>query len=125
MRAPHQRAKVCYVLGLSVAIIMSLVSSTYFGLASLQQNNTSIPPQGTQSTAATNTTSANIVLVHGTSVDGSSWNKVVPILQNAGHKVIAVQLPLHSLADDIDTVRRAISLVGEPVTLEVIPMADL
>ncbi|HZD83776.1 MAG TPA: alpha/beta hydrolase, partial [Nitrososphaeraceae archaeon] len=57
------------------------------------------------------------VLVHGTYVDGSSWNKVIPILQNAGHKVIAVQLPLHSLADDIATTKRAISLVGGPVTL--------
>jgi pimeloyl-ACP methyl ester carboxylesterase len=58
-----------------------------------------------------------IVLVHGTWVDGSSWNKVIPILQNAGHKVIAVQLPLHSLADDIATVKRAIDLVGGPVIL--------
>jgi pimeloyl-ACP methyl ester carboxylesterase len=40
-----------------------------------------------------------------------------PILQNAGHKVIAVQLPLHSLADDIATVKRAIDLVGGPVIL--------
>jgi pimeloyl-ACP methyl ester carboxylesterase len=33
------------------------------------------------------------------------------------HKVIAVQLPLHSLADDIATVKRAIDLVGGPVIL--------
>lgn len=50
-------------------------------------------------------------------VDGSSWSKVIPILQNAGHKVIAVQLPLHSLADDVATVKRAIDLVGAPVLL--------
>ena len=65
--------------------------------------------------AATNTT--NIVLVHGLWADGSSWSKVIPILQNAGHKVIAVQLPLHSLADDVATVKRAIDLVGAPVLL--------
>ena len=58
-----------------------------------------------------------LVLVHGTSVDGSFWNKVIPILQNAGHKVIAAQLPLHSLADDVDTVKREIGLIGGPVTL--------
>jgi hypothetical protein len=52
----------------------------------------------------------NIVLVHGAWADGSSWNKVSPLLENAGHHVIAVQLSLHSLADDID-------LVGGPVTL--------
>jgi pimeloyl-ACP methyl ester carboxylesterase len=59
----------------------------------------------------------NIVLVHGTWVDGSSWSKVIPILQNAGHKVIAVQLPLRSLADDIATVKRAIDLIGGRVIL--------
>jgi pimeloyl-ACP methyl ester carboxylesterase len=55
-------------------------------------------PQGVQGMAATNAT--NIVLVHGLWADGSSWSKVVPILENAGHRIIAVQLPLHSLADD-------------------------
>jgi hypothetical protein len=32
----------------------------------------------------------------------------IPILQDAGHKVIAVELSLHCLADDIATVKRAI-----------------
>jgi len=75
--------------------------------------------QGTSSltTTTTNATNMNIVLVHGTGVDGSSWSKVIPILQNAGHKVIAVQLPLHSLSDDVATVKRAIDLVGAPVIL--------
>jgi pimeloyl-ACP methyl ester carboxylesterase len=83
-----------------------------------QQNNTLKQSQGTlSSNSTTNATNMNIVLVHGTYVDGSSWNKVIPILQNAGHKVIAVQLPLHSLADDVATVKRAIDLVGAPVLL--------
>jgi pimeloyl-ACP methyl ester carboxylesterase len=59
----------------------------------------------------------NIVLVHGLWADGSSWSKVIPILENAGHKVIAVQLALHSLADDVATVKRAIDLVGGPTIL--------
>jgi len=33
------------------------------------------------------------------------------------HRVIAVQLPLHSLADDVATVKRAIELVGGPIIL--------
>jgi pimeloyl-ACP methyl ester carboxylesterase len=86
--------------------------------AQQQNNNTLMQPQGTLSTTTTtNATSINIVLVHGTWVDGSSWNKVIPILQNAGHKVIAVQLSLHSLSDDIATVKRAIDLVDGPVIL--------
>ena len=71
-------------------------------------------PQEVQGMA---TNATNIVLVHGLWADGSSWSKVIPILQNAGHKVIAVQLPAHSLADDVETIKRAIDLVGGPVTL--------
>jgi pimeloyl-ACP methyl ester carboxylesterase len=71
-------------------------------------------PQGVQGMA---TNATNIVLVHGLWADGSSWSKVIPILKNAGHKVVAVQLPLHSLADDVETVKRAIDLVGGPTIL--------
>ena len=49
--------------------------------------------------------------------DGSGWSKVIPILEKAGHRVIAVQLPLHSLADDIATVKRTIDFIGGPVVL--------
>jgi pimeloyl-ACP methyl ester carboxylesterase len=113
-----QKSRISILLCLSIAIIASLVSSTYFGAANSQQNNTLMQSQGTTNmTSTTNTTNMNIVLVHGTYVDGSSWSKVIPILQNAGHKVIAVQLPLHSLADDIATVKRAIDLAGAPVVL--------
>ena len=112
-----QKTRISILLCLSIAIIASLVSSTYFGVANSQQNKTSMQSQGTPNMTTTNATNMNIVLVHGTYVDGSSWSKVIPILQNAGHKVIAVQLPLHSLADDIATVKRAIDLVGAPVIL--------
>ena len=69
--------------------------------------------------SATNvsTTTTNIFLVHGSWVDGSFWRKVIPILQNAGHRVIAAQLRLHSLADDVPTVRSAVDLVGGPTIL--------
>ena len=101
-------------------VVCLTLSIAHSGLVNAQQqnNNTLMQSQGTPSmTTTTNATNTNIVLVHGTYVDGSSWSKVIPILQNAGHKVIAVQLPLHSLADDIATVKRAIDLVGGPVIL--------
>jgi hypothetical protein len=44
---------------------------------------------------------ATIVLVHGAWADGSSWNKVIPLLQTKDLPVIAVQNPLTSLEDDI------------------------
>ena len=71
----------------------------------------------TTSANATTTTPPNIVLVHGLWADGSSWSKVIPTLQKAGHRVIAVQLAEHSLAEDVATVKRAIDLVGGPTIL--------
>jgi pimeloyl-ACP methyl ester carboxylesterase len=116
----EQQSKILFLSYLAIMFIVNLTLTTaHSGLANAQQqNNTSMQPQGTRSMATTtNATNVNIVLVHGTWVDGSSWSKVIPILQNAGHKVIAVQLPLHSLADDIATVKRAIDLVGGQVIL--------
>ena len=78
------------------------------------ENKTLMQPQGVQSMA---TNATNIVLVHGLWADGSSWSKVIPILQNAGHKVIAVQIPTQSFSEDVETVKRAIELAGGPVTL--------
>jgi len=66
-------------------------------------------------TTATNANSAtNIILVHGAWADGSSWGRVIPILKSAVRKVISVQLPLHSLSDDVTTVKRAIQLADGP-----------
>ena len=64
------------------------------------------------------TNATNIVRVHGFWADGSSWSKVIPILRNAGHQVVAVQLPLHSVADDVATVKRALEQLGGPIILE-------
>jgi pimeloyl-ACP methyl ester carboxylesterase len=50
----------------------------------------------------------SIVLVHGAFADGSSWNKVIPILEAEGFAVTAVQNPLKSLADDVATTKRVI-----------------
>ena len=60
---------------------------------------------------------ANIVLVHGADADGSSWSKVIPILQDAGHYVVAVQLPLTSIPDDAAKARRAIDSLAAPVVV--------
>jgi pimeloyl-ACP methyl ester carboxylesterase len=53
----------------------------------------------------------NIVLVHGAWADGSSWSKVIPLLEAKGFHVVAAQLPLTSQADDVATVQRAIARV--------------
>src|SRR5579859_7706176 len=50
----------------------------------------------------------NIVLVHGAWADGSSWSSVIPLLEAEGYHVLAVQLPLTSLAEDDAVTERAI-----------------
>src|SRR6202042_3027170 len=59
----------------------------------------------------------NIVLVHGAFADGTSWGKVIPILEERGFHVVAVQNPLTSLADDASATRRMIALMDGPVIL--------
>lgn len=59
----------------------------------------------------------NIVLVHGAWCDGSSWSRVIPLLQDAGHDVTAVQMPLSSLADDIAATRRVLERIAGPTVL--------
>ncbi len=59
----------------------------------------------------------NVVFVHGAWADGSSWAKVIPLLQKAGLNAVAVQNPLTGLADDVAAARRAIALQDGPVIL--------
>ncbi len=61
--------------------------------------------------------SSDVILVHGAWADGSSWAKVIPLLAARGHTVIAVQLPLTSLGDDVATVKRAIALASGPIVM--------
>jgi pimeloyl-ACP methyl ester carboxylesterase len=111
----NQKTKSIVLVCLSVVIVRCLSSTIYHGSANAQ-NMTSMEPTGMKNTV-TNATKINIVLVHGLWADASSWSKVIPFLQDAGHKVIAVELPLHSMADDVATVKRAIDLIGGPVIL--------
>ena len=59
----------------------------------------------------------SVVLVHGAFADGSSWNKVITRLQKQHTEVIAVQLPLTSLKDDVAATRRAIARAQGDVVL--------
>lgn len=61
--------------------------------------------------------SPTVVLVHGAFADGSSWSKVIPLLQAKGLKVVAVQNPLTSLAEDVAFADRVIDAQTGPVVL--------
>jgi pimeloyl-ACP methyl ester carboxylesterase len=99
-----------------MTLITSSTSATYFSAATPESENRSlIRTRGLEDTILTNST--NIILVHGIWSDGSIWSKVIPIIQDAGHKVTAAQLSLRSLEDDIATVKRAIEGLGGPTIL--------
>ncbi|MBV6320755.1 alpha/beta fold hydrolase [Duganella violaceipulchra] len=67
--------------------------------------------------AATPATDTTVVLVHGAFADGSSWEKVIPLLQAKGLKVVAVQNPLTSLADDVAATQRVVDAQTGKVVL--------
>jgi pimeloyl-ACP methyl ester carboxylesterase len=70
-------------------------------------------PAQTQPTAAVKT----VLLIHGAWADGSSWSKLIPLLEAKGLHVVAVQIPLTSFADDVAATQRAIALEDGPVLL--------
>jgi pimeloyl-ACP methyl ester carboxylesterase len=58
-----------------------------------------------------------VLLIHGAWADGSSWSKVVPLLEAKGLHVVSVQIPLTSFAEDVAATQRAIALEDGPVLL--------
>lgn len=73
---------------------------------------TTATPMGTADAQKT-----TVVLVHGAFADGSAWSKVIPLLQAKGMKVVSVQNPLSSLADDVAATRRVLDMQTGPVVL--------
>jgi pimeloyl-ACP methyl ester carboxylesterase len=62
-------------------------------------------------------TTASVVLVHGAWADGSSWARVIELLQSKGLKVLAAPIPLTSLSDDGAALERALQRTEGPVVL--------
>lgn len=63
------------------------------------------------------TQTTTIALVHGAFAESASWNGVVPRLQQAGHRVIAVANPLRGLASDAAYVRSVIESIDGDVVV--------
>jgi len=89
---------------LTSLLIVTLMSS-FFTLSSSNQ----VEAQSNRVT--------NVVLVHGAFADGSSWAKIIPLLEAKGFKVTAVQNPLTSLKEDVAATKRVIALQDGPVLL--------
>ena len=89
-------------LSTPVIAVALLVAATATGATAQQKPNRGV---------------TNIVLVHGAWADGSSWSRVIPLLEAKGLHVDAVQLPLTSQADDVGAVQRAIARVDGQLLL--------
>jgi pimeloyl-ACP methyl ester carboxylesterase len=59
----------------------------------------------------------NVVLVHGLFADGSCWTEVIARLQAAGLNATAVQNPLTTLADAVESARRILDRQDGPTVL--------
>jgi pimeloyl-ACP methyl ester carboxylesterase len=88
--------------------------ATAIASASLAQQPASKTPAGS---TGPSTAKPTIVLVHGAFADASSWSAVIPLLQQDGYKVVAVQNALASLAGDVETTKRAIDAQKGPVVV--------
>src|SRR5580698_2967182 len=58
-----------------------------------------------------------VVLAHGAWADGSSWGKVINLLNAHGIKSVAAPLPLTSLEDDVAALDRTLERTEGPVVL--------
>jgi pimeloyl-ACP methyl ester carboxylesterase len=58
-----------------------------------------------------------IVLVHGAFADGSSWDKITPMLQAKGYNVVAVHEPLAGLDSDVAATKRVLDAQPGPILL--------
>jgi pimeloyl-ACP methyl ester carboxylesterase len=59
----------------------------------------------------------NVVLVHGLFADGSCWTDVIARLQSAGLNATAVQNPLTTLPDAVESTRRVLDRQDGPTVL--------
>ena len=101
----------------SIAILMRGLTTMKLAYTLLAGSLASIAMSGLSEAQATQPAVKNIVLVHGAFADGTSWGKVIPILEARGFHAVAVQNPLTSLSDDVNATRRIIALQDGPVIL--------
>lgn len=96
---------------------MRLLSANRLMLVMMLSAGASAVGPAIPAVAAPSDKPGTIVLVHGAFVDGSGWADVYRILRRDGYKVVIVQNPTTSLADDVAATRRAIAAAEGRVVL--------
>jgi pimeloyl-ACP methyl ester carboxylesterase len=95
---------------------LGLLGTTGFGTTRVAQADEAAPDTVEGREAAR----PRVVLVHGAWADGTGWQHIIPLLEEEGYPVIAVQNPLSSIADDVATTKRVIdaeSLLGPVIVV--------
>jgi pimeloyl-ACP methyl ester carboxylesterase len=69
-------------------------------------------PRATQQRRSDMPATPNIVLVHGAWADGSSWSRVIAMLQEDGYPVYAVPIAIASLAGDVQATQQFFASQG-------------
>ncbi len=62
-------------------------------------------------------TPQTIVLVHGAFAESASWSGVIPLLQEAGHRVVSAANPLRGLASDAAYVRSLLESIDGDIVV--------
>ena len=93
LRIPRLLTFLCFALPLAASLSMPAVAQT--------------------SNAGRDSAVRNIVLVHGAWANGSSWSKVIPLLEARGFHVVVAQMPLTSLQEDDAAVERTIERITQ------------
>ena len=60
---------------------------------------------------------STVIVVHGAWADGSSWNKVILLLEKKGLRAVAAPIPLTSLSDDAAALKRTMARTKGPLIL--------
>jgi len=101
-------------LALAIAVLASLAGGA------LSAQSSPAPPSAkpkSKPAPAAGATKPTVVLVHGAFADALGWQRLIPILQRDGYEVLAVEIPLASLAGDVETTKRFLDAVKGSVVL--------
>lgn len=80
-------------------------------------NRTAVVAQAARQSSIARAPGVNVVLVHGAWADGTSWDRVIQLLERKGYEVTSVQIPLTSLEADVARTRHVLSMLDGPAIL--------
>jgi pimeloyl-ACP methyl ester carboxylesterase len=103
------------VLGVSAASAAALGTSGLFLFDRRALNAQAVGEQEQENSGVSvSGKGINVLLVHGALTDTATWSRVIPSLQGQNYTVLAVQLPLTSLEEDIAVTKQALATLSGP-----------